>query len=1644
MRSKRLFTLLAILTLLISLTIAIPIAHGDDPYEFTVPEKQQLQYPNLGSHLNYLVTSVEDGGALSEEAAKGASIHSEESVAVTVYLSGNVDDVVQFLEDNGGDPRNIGEDYIETYFPVNLLGQLSEQPGVIRVREIVPPQPEYGPITSQGVQTHRSAAWNQAGYTGQGVKVGVIDSFGGLRSLMGTELPTTVVGRCYTDIGQHTSNLAACDSDSSHGTAVTEAIVDVAPDVSLYIANPTSLADLQSAADWMVSQGVSVINRSASYPWFDGPGDGTSYYRLSELNIINRAVGGQAVWVNSSGNYATQTWFEDSPVIHAVSSSTSNIDFVAFDGFNDIFNGVLGPGGNVRVILRWDDTWRGASSDLDLLLWDNVSLRYVARSEDYQTGQTGQIPLEIVDHELVEGRLYHIVVIHRSGSLPDWIQAMVRGPAIIEHYTKEGSINNPSESSNAGMLAVGATHYWDTSTIADYSSQGPTPDGRFKPDIVGTACAETASYEPEPPEFHDGNDCWFAGTSQAAPHVAGMAALVRQKFPDYTPQQVAQFLKDNVEERGDAGPDNTWGHGFAVLPPLTADECGETLTGDGTVSGTWAAGCASEARSGTHARYYTFALASESEVAITLESGDADTYLYLREGEARSGAFLYENDDDGGTSRSKIEETLTAGTYTIEATTYGAGETGSFTLTIAGLGGATPTPGPDPGTDECGTTLPSDDPAVVEYVFPDEQWASGCESEERSGSYARYYTFALASESEVAITLESGDADTYLYLREGEARSGAFLYENDDDGGTSRSKIEETLTAGTYTIEATTYGAGETGSFTLTIAGLGGATPTPGPDPGTDECGTTLPSDDPAVVEYVFPDEQWASGCESEERSGSYARYYTFALASESEVAITLESGDADTYLYLREGEARSGAFLYENDDDGGTSRSKIEETLTAGTYTIEATTYGAGETGSFTLTIAGLGGATPTPGPDPGTDECGTTLPSDDPAVVEYVFPDEQWASGCESEERSGSYARYYTFALASESEVAITLESGDADTYLYLREGEARSGTALHENDDHDNAGLARSTDSQIRETLPAGTYTIEATTYGAGETGSFTLTISGLGGTAGTPQAIVFAEPNWDSVQLQTFIARYISEKGYGYPTRTVFGASRSLIQGLASGDAHVLMEVWLPNHSQTWDPALEAGDVLSLGTSLGSDWQSAFVIPAYLQQQYPGLDSVQDLKEQRYKSLFATAETGGKARLVSCVPGWGCAAVNADQVAGYGLDEHVHIVNPGSQDDLFASINGAYQRREPWLGYMWGTSGPALLLDLVRLEEPPYSAGCWESTRACAYQDDTILIGAHSGLPDQAPEVAEFLRKWDFDTEVHLRSVTRWQAGNPGASIEDTGLYWLRNNVDAWSGWVTSEAAARIRSALSSGTSDRAALISLYNATDGANWTNNSGWLTDAPLGEWYGIETDESGRVVGIDLRENSLSGQIPGDIGELGSLRYLYLSNTDGICDDGCEPSSPTANRLPGPIPSEMSKLANLKDLRLAFIQLSGSVPAWMGELSNLQILELTANELSRNIPEQLGNLTNLTFLTLGHNRLTGTMPATIGNLTGLEVLTLHDNQLTGSIPSSYGSLSNLKVVFLFSGNQLTGCIPAGLQRVPRNDFAFQLPFCSQ
>ena len=1147
---SRLLSIVVLMVLAIPLSVTTPRASADEDDQFSIPEKPELHYPNLGSRLDLLVARFEAGEASAEQAAEDASISQDESVAVTIYLSGDVDDVVTYLEDNGSAPRNVGEDYIEAYVPVMLLGPLSDQTGVLRVREVVPPQPAYGDFTSQGVQAHGSAAWNQAGYRGQNIKVGVIDrGFEGLRGLTGTELSASVVARCYTDLGVFTGNPADCEVAGDHGTRVAETVIDIAPEASLYIANPLTGGELKETVDWMASEGVSVVNYSIG-KLFDGPGDGTSPFSDSPLNTVDRAVDDGIIWVNSSGNSAQKSWF--GPYSNPDGDRWINLKGPYEANFLHLPHGFS----LISVQLRWEDSWGGAASDLDLFLVDAATDDIIASSLDLQIGGAGHIPHEWLVARIFVGGSYsdsdvYVVASHEGGVAPDWIQLLAWRVTSLQYHTGNGSITNPAESANPGMLAVGAAPWYDVHTIEPYSSLGPTPHGQVKPDIVGADCGETAL---NPLNVYRRG---FCGTSQAASHMTGMATLVRQRFPEKTPVEVAEYLKEHTERRGTV-PNNTWGYGFAQLPAhdaVASTTATVTLSQDSVVANQTLSisGSGFSDRGAGANRCIQQGDVLINHVAVEIieveAAGQCRDHIELTSNGTFALTVVLRRED--GTIPDPL---LTAGTHAVVITdTKGVEGRAQVTIPARELE-ATPNPSPpqdqitirgrnfpadNPGgsdvtvdiTYDCGGSVRqtmSGDPdasgnfeetlpipndcgvpstntirvitsvdgieVVVDTITHDVlpsadtcgeaitsdgavngQWAEGCQSEVAGRGYTRYYGFTLAQESEVAITLESQDADTYLYLRQGEARSGSFLYQNDDDGGTTKSRIQETLATGTYTIEATTYDEGQTGSFTLTISGLGATAPPPGPTP-SDPCGETLLGDGTVSG-------RWAAGCQSEVSGRGYARYYGFTLAQESEVTITLESQDADTYLYLRQREARSGGFLYQNDDDGGTTKSRIQETLAAGTYTIEATTYDEGQTGSFTLTISGLGTTTPSPTPSPG-DSCGQTLTAD--GIVSG-----QWAEGCQSEVAGRGYARYYGFTLAQESEVTITLESQDADTYLYLRQGEARAGTAPYENDD--DGGTTR---SKIQETLAAGTYTIEATTYDEGRTGSFTLTISGLG--------------------------------------------------------------------------------------------------------------------------------------------------------------------------------------------------------------------------------------------------------------------------------------------------------------------------------------------------------------------------------------------------------------------------------------------------------------------------------------------------------------------------------------------------------------------
>jgi subtilisin family serine protease len=332
-----------------------------------------------------------------------------------------------------------------------------------------------------------------------------------------------------------------------HGTACAEVIYDVAPDAQLYLVNFGGEAGWVEAVDWLLAQGVDIIFFSGGWP-LGGPGDGTGY--LADKVRAVREAG--VLWVNAAGNAAQQHWmgrWRDD----GLGGPDGWQDFGPTDGTNEI---AVDDELVIIVGLRWDDPWGASANDYDLFLFREVdgSLTEVARSDDVQDGDDD--PLEVIVYAVPSPGVYHVAISRQPS-------AAARALELFSYYqpfhyqVAASSLVVPADS--PGSLTVGATH-WQQDTLEGFSSQGPTRDGRAKPDLSAPDGVSVST---------EGYAGGFYGTSASTPHVAGAAALVMEAFPRYTPAQVQGWLEGRAMDLGQAGRDNVYGAGRLNLgaPP---------------------------------------------------------------------------------------------------------------------------------------------------------------------------------------------------------------------------------------------------------------------------------------------------------------------------------------------------------------------------------------------------------------------------------------------------------------------------------------------------------------------------------------------------------------------------------------------------------------------------------------------------------------------------------------------------------------------------------------------------------------------------------------------------------------------------------------------------------------------------------------------------------------------------------------------------------------------------------------------------------------------------------------------------------------------------------------------------------------------
>ncbi len=502
------------------------------------PPKHPHGIGNLDSRLDQAVErSKRDGPGSARQFASAARMHMDgPGVDIEIDASaGRHDDLGKVILKYGGTVRGAYQSLLSATVPVDALPRLAAEAGDAYIH--APTEYFEQAAINEAVISTNASTWQAAGLTGAGVKIAVIDGgFAGLaaRQLAG-DLPPGLPQVDYCGGGFSTA--------TQHGTAVAEVIHKMAPGAQLLLVCTTGTTSLGQAKDYAKAQGANIINYSRGST--AGRGDGTS---VSEQIVADARASG-ILWVNAAGNYGRRHWsgvFRD-----------DGTGFNVFENGND-WNGLrIANGATTCVTLKWD-SWPTTSVDYDLYLVRDADSAVVARSTGGQTGS--QPPLEELCYMNASPNEYHSIYIARSsGAGSPRIDLSIDLSGTLQLSSAAGSITLPATS--ASSFSVGAM-CWQAGAIAPYSSQGPTIDGRTKPDIAGPSSVSTGTYG----AFTGCDDgSGFPGTSSAAPNVAGAAALVKQANPTFTAAQLETFLGSRALDLGVPGMDNIYGFGELAL-----------------------------------------------------------------------------------------------------------------------------------------------------------------------------------------------------------------------------------------------------------------------------------------------------------------------------------------------------------------------------------------------------------------------------------------------------------------------------------------------------------------------------------------------------------------------------------------------------------------------------------------------------------------------------------------------------------------------------------------------------------------------------------------------------------------------------------------------------------------------------------------------------------------------------------------------------------------------------------------------------------------------------------------------------------------------------------------------------------------------
>jgi len=480
---------------------------------------------NLLSFLNENAESKDDSKISFENFAIV-----ENKVRVEVLLSDEC--YLESLEAFNSDLKveNHYQTLAQVLIPQNLLKELSGKEYVQFIR--TPIKPHFFDVESEGVNVVGADILQNNGIMGEGVKVAVID--GGFQNFNSNpDLPSS-------QIKEVKSFRADNDIEAGivHGSACAELILDVAPQCDLHLYNFDTISELNDAVQYSISQGIEVISFSAGYIGINDY-DGIGYDVMGDVcSIIENARNNGILFVVAAGNQASRHY-------NGYFHDEDNDDWHEFDPpYETIVLEHVDAGDYIDIRLTWDD-WPYSDQDFDLYLFDSNGYE-IANSSYYQDGS--QPPVEAIIGQANSGGDWQIAIRKYSASKNVHFELYGLHHDFLTSNDPQSSLTCPADA--FGATTVGAT-YWQDDNIEYFSSRGPTNDGRTKPDLTAPDGVSTYAYG-------TGN---FYGTSAAAPHTAGAAALLLSAGPLCSADDIESILENNALDLGNGGKDNVYGSG---------------------------------------------------------------------------------------------------------------------------------------------------------------------------------------------------------------------------------------------------------------------------------------------------------------------------------------------------------------------------------------------------------------------------------------------------------------------------------------------------------------------------------------------------------------------------------------------------------------------------------------------------------------------------------------------------------------------------------------------------------------------------------------------------------------------------------------------------------------------------------------------------------------------------------------------------------------------------------------------------------------------------------------------------------------------------------------------------------------------------